>query len=64
MSERDPKPFGAIATISWFYLAFGLVFLALCFARVEIRGIKLGPSDTIVPAFIAIAAIGTLLKKN
>ena len=64
MSEDVRRDFGLIAGISWFYLAFGLACIGLCLAGADVRGIKLGPWDAIVPAFIGVAAVGTLLKRN
>jgi predicted MFS family arabinose efflux permease len=56
--------FGIIKAISWFYLAFGLVFVWLSLAGAQMAGQRLEPLTAVLPGIMALGALGTLRKKN
>lgn len=56
--------FGVIKVIAWIYLALGCVWVAMGLLHVQFAGQQLEPLSAILPALLALGAVGTLLRKQ
>lgn len=63
--QRDVQgEFGVIKVIAWIYLVLGATWAAMCLLHVQVAGQQLGSLAAILPALLALGAIGTLLRRQ
>jgi len=63
--QRDVQDgFGVIKVIAWIYLVLGVTLASLGLLHVQVAGQRLGLFSAILPALLALGAIGTLLRRQ
>ena len=64
LANDAQQRFGVIATIASVYVLLGSAIVFLALTNAEFRGFQLDAWSAIIPAFIVLAGIGTLLRRN
>jgi len=63
--QRDVQDgFGVIKVIAWIYLVLGVTLASLGLLHIQVAGQRLGLLSAILPALLALGAIGTLLRRQ
>jgi hypothetical protein len=63
MQSGEQDRFSVIRVIACIYFALGITFFAMSVLHVQLAGQRLGLQSAVLPALLALGAVGTLLRR-